>query len=36
VLAPIAARIESSPSRRTVRARLRLATVEQARMKTSP
>jgi hypothetical protein len=36
VLAPIAARIASSPSRRTVRARIRLATFEQAMMKTSP
>ena len=35
VLAPRAARIASSPSRRTVRARIRLATLEQAMMKTS-
>ena len=36
VLAPSAARIESSPSRRTVRARIRLATFEHAMMKTRP
>ena len=36
VLAPSAARIASSPSRRTERARIRLATFEQAMMKTSP
>ena len=36
VLAPSAARIASSPSRRTVRARTRLATFEHAMMKTRP
>ena len=35
VVAPSAARMESSPSRRTVRARIRLATLEQAMTKTS-
>ena len=35
-LAPSAARIASSPSRRTERARIRLATFEQAMTKTSP
>ena len=35
VLAPSAARIASSPSRRTVRARIRLATFEHAMTKTS-
>src|ERR1035438_5857470 len=36
VLAPSAARITSSPSRRIVRAKIRLATLEQAMMKTNP
>ena len=36
VFAPSAARMESSPSRRTVRARIRLATFEQAMIKTRP
>ena len=35
-LAPRAARIASSPSRRVVRARIRFATFEQATMNTSP
>src|SRR5260370_744770 len=35
VLAPRAARIASSPSRRTVRGRIRLGTLEQAMMETS-
>jgi len=35
VLAPSAARVASSPSRRTVRVRIRLATFEHAMMKTS-
>ncbi len=35
VLAPSATRTASSPSRRTVRARIRLATLEHAMMKTS-
>ena len=35
VLAPSAARIASSPSRRTVRVRIRLATLEHAMTKTS-
>ena len=35
VLAPSAARIASSPSRRTVRARIRFATFEHAMTKTS-
>src|ERR1700685_4279652 len=36
LLAPSATRTASSPSRRTVRARIRLATLEHAMMKTSP
>jgi hypothetical protein len=36
LLAPSAARTTSSPSRRMVRARIRLATLEQAMMKTNP
>jgi hypothetical protein len=36
VLAPSAARTTSSPSRRIVRAKIRLATLEQAMMKTNP
>ncbi len=35
VVAPSAARMASSPSRRTVRVRIRLATLEHATMKTS-
>ena len=36
VVAPSAARIESSPSRRTVRAKIKFAAFEQAMMNTSP
>ena len=36
VLAPSAARIESSPSRRTVRAKIKLAALEHAMMKINP